>query len=180
MEVGIDLDEEEDGKICPCCENIIEKDPIPLTCNDEELLFLGLGYPLFYKLTRYFAMIIGMIFLISGSGFYFLVTLNCTSECIYFIGIPIINLEISGEDSSKIADVINVITAFAIFVGVMYIKYHINSDINKLEDKIVSPEQYTIIMQNLPEDVNEEELTEWVKNNLNAKPILINFAYNVS
>ena len=125
-------------------------------------------------------MIIGMIFLISGSGFYFLVTLNCTHECIYFIGIPIINLEISGEESSKIADVINVITAFAIFVGVMYIKYHINSDINKLEDKIVSPEQYTIIMQNLSEDTNEEELTEWIKSNLNAKPILINFAYNVS
>ena len=34
MEVGMDLDEEEDSKICPCCENIIEKDPIPLTCND--------------------------------------------------------------------------------------------------------------------------------------------------
>lgn len=125
-------------------------------------------------------MIIGMIFMISGSGFYFLVTLNCTNQCIRFLGIPIINLDISGQQSAKIADVVNMVTAFVIFLGVMYIKYHINSDIAKLEEKIVSPEQYTIILQNLPEDTNEEELTDWVKDTFDAKPILINFAYNVT
>jgi hypothetical protein len=33
-----------------------------------------------------------MIFMVSGSGFYFLVTLNCVHECVYFFGVPIINL----------------------------------------------------------------------------------------
>lgn len=156
ISVGIDLDEDDDSKVCPCCENIIEKEPISLNCKDEDLLFLGLGYPLFFKLTRYFSMIISMIFLISGSGFYFLVTLQCREKCIRFLGIPIINLEMSGEQSSRLTDVVNVVTAFAIFIAVMYIKTRINRDIRDLEAKIVSPEQYTIILQNLPEDINEE------------------------
>ena len=150
------MDEEADLRVCPCCENIIEKEPIALNCADEELLYLGVGYPLFYKLTRYFAVIIGMIFLISGSGFYFLVTLDCKSECVRFLGIPIINLEMSGQQSAKVADVVNVVTAFTIFVVAMYIKWKIYKDINILEEKRVSPELYTIMIQNLPEDVNEE------------------------
>ena len=89
--MGKDVDDD-DGKICQCCDNLINKEPIPLCCKDEDLLFLGVGYALFYKLTKYFAWIILLIFFISGSGFYFLVTLKCESECIFFFGIPIINL----------------------------------------------------------------------------------------
>lgn len=67
--------------------------------------------------------------MISGSGFYFLVTLNCTDNCVYFFGIPIINLEISGEDSAHLTDVVNVITAFTIFGCVLYMKTKIRTDI---------------------------------------------------
>lgn len=88
-----------------------------------------MGYPLYYKLTRYFGILIFMIFMISGSGFYFLVTLSCTDNCIYFFGIPIINLEISGEDSAHLTDMVNVIAAFAIFGGVLYVKSKIRVDI---------------------------------------------------
>lgn len=88
--------------------------------------------------------------MISGSGFYFLITLNCTKDCIYFFGIPIINLDISAEESAHKTDIINVITAFAIFACVMYIKYKIRNESAVLEKKFISPNQYTILVQNLP------------------------------
>jgi hypothetical protein len=100
-----------------------------LNCNDEDLLMLGIGYPLFYKLTRYFGMVIFIIFIISGSGFYFLVTLNCVENCVYFFGIPIINLEMSGEDTAKVTDAVNMVAAFAIFGCVLYVKSKIKVDI---------------------------------------------------
>lgn len=118
--------------------------------------------------------------MISGSGYYFLVTLNCTKQCVYFFGIPIINLEISGSESAHKTDIINVITAFAIFGCSMYIKYKINGESVILEKKFISPAQYTVIVQNLPENVNDEDIIEWSKQAFQEKPVLINFAYNVS
>lgn len=70
-----------------------------------------------------------MIFMVSGSGFYFLVTLSCTNRCVYFFGIPIINLEISGEDSANLTDVVHMISAFAIFGCVLYVKGKLRVDI---------------------------------------------------
>jgi hypothetical protein len=71
---------------------------------------------------------------------------------VYFFGIPIINLEISAEDTTQKTDILNVITAFAIFVSVMYIKTKIREDVVALDKKYVSADYYTIIMQNLPEN----------------------------
>lgn len=67
-------------------------------------------------------------------------------------------MEISGIASAQKTDVINVITAFAIFGCVMYIKSKIRADVAALNKKYVSADQYTIVMQNLPENINEEDL----------------------
>ena len=50
----------------------------------------------------------------------------------YFFGVPIINLEISGEDSAKITDFLHMIVAFAIFSCVMYVKSKIRVDVEEL------------------------------------------------
>jgi hypothetical protein len=59
-------------------------------------------------------------------------------------------LEISGLDTAEKTDVLNVVTAFAIFASVMYIKSKIRIDVASLDKKYVSADYYTIIMQNLP------------------------------
>lgn len=50
------------------------------------------------------------------------------------------------------------ITAFVIFGGVLYIKSKIRVDIEELEKKVISPDQYTVMLQNLPENINDEDL----------------------
>ena len=50
------------------------------------------------------------------------------------------------------------VAAFAIFGCVLYIKSKIKVDIEELEKKVISPDQYTIMLQNLPENTTEEDL----------------------
>lgn len=64
-------------QFCPCCDHIVNKAPLPIAFSDEDLLNLGVGYPLYYKLSRYFIFIVLGIFFISGSAMYFLMTLRC-------------------------------------------------------------------------------------------------------
>ena len=59
--------------------------------------FLGSGYSLFFKLSKYVGLILAIIFLVSGSGYYFLAGTFCKGEdsaCGSFFGIPFIIHEI--------------------------------------------------------------------------------------
>lgn len=87
---------------------------------------------MYFKLARYFALIIFLIFVVSGSGYYLLVTLKCVSDCVYFFGIPIINLEISAEDSLRLTDIVNMVASFGIFICVLYVKSQIKDEVKQL------------------------------------------------
>ena len=62
-------------QFCLCCEHIINKTSLPVCFRDEDLLNLGVGYPLYYKITKYFVMILLGIFFVSGSAMYFLMNI---------------------------------------------------------------------------------------------------------
>ncbi len=88
-----------DPQFCPCCDNIVNKTPLTICFTDDELLFLGVGYPLYYKLTRYFLAIMVGIFFVSGSAIYFLMALECSNRgtCYTLFGIPIINISVAEQ-----------------------------------------------------------------------------------
>lgn len=39
--------------MCPCCLNVIHKEPVSLWESPKELSFLGFGFPLFYNMIQY-------------------------------------------------------------------------------------------------------------------------------
>lgn len=116
-------------------------------------MFLGVGYPLFFKLFKYFGFIVFVVFIVSGSGFYFLHTLSCQRNCVYFLSVPILDLD-SRHKTSLIFDIIHLVTSILILILSLFVKIRIEGDIYFLESKSISPEQYTVIVQNLPEEVN--------------------------
>ena len=61
-------------------DNIVNKEPLRVAFRDEELLAFGVGYPLYYKLAKYFMLILLGIFFVSGSAMYFLMTLQCDAQ----------------------------------------------------------------------------------------------------
>jgi len=149
---------------CVCCDHIINKAPLPLCFKDEDLLNLGVGYPLYYKITKYFFMILLGIFFISGSAMYFLMTLQCqaSTTCLTIFGVPIINISIMEQNNLNKTEMVNTITAVVIFGIVLYLKTIINEEIRTLVAKKNCPSLYTVMLQNVPKITNED-LSLWLK-----------------
>ena len=67
--------------LCPCCLNLINKEPVRLWENSKELWFLGYGFPLFYNLLQ-FCIASMLILMLSESIVLMFLALEepCTSE----------------------------------------------------------------------------------------------------
>jgi hypothetical protein len=146
-------------QFCPCCDHIVNKSPLPVAFSDEDVLNLGVGYPLYYKLSRYFFLILLGIFFISGSAMYFLMTLRCEGNqtCLTIFGIPVINTSMMEQHNLNSTEIVNTVTAIIIFMIVLYLKTVTNDDILHLTAKKNCPSLYTVMLQNLPK-VGDEEL----------------------
>jgi len=77
---------------CPCCHHAIFKTPISMCCSEVDLCFMGVGHPLYYRLTKYFAAIIMLMFVSSGGVVVLISNLQCKEACADFFGIPIMKL----------------------------------------------------------------------------------------
>jgi len=156
--VGV-VKRKERPQFCPCCDNIVNKQPLPVNFKDEDLLIFGVGYPLYYKIAKYFMLILLGIFFISGSAMYFLMTLQCDaqSQCLSLFGIPVINISIMEENNLDKTQLVNTLTALGIFISVLYLKTIINDDVRVLTAKKNCPSMYTVMLQNVPA-VSDKEL----------------------
>ena len=140
-------------RFCPCCDNILDKQPLPVCFKDNELLFLGVGYPLYYKLSKYFMLILLGIFFISGGAILFLMTLQCeeSQNCLTLLGIPLVNTDIMRESNLSKTSVVNTLTAIGIFLIVLYLKTVTNQDIRQFTANKNCPSIYTVMLQNVPD-----------------------------
>jgi hypothetical protein len=165
-------------QFCPCCDNIVNKTPLGICFRDDELLFLGVGYPLYYKLAKYFIGIIVGIFFVSGSAIYFMMTLECSNNgaCYTLFGFPIINISVAEHTTLNKTEIVNMATAIGIFLIVVGLKTAITEDIRVLTNKKLCPSLYTIMLQNVP-SVEDVMLVAWVEDRFGEKPILINWGY---
>ena len=68
--VGSTLDVTE-PEFCPCCDGIVNKNPIPVCFDVREILMLGTGYSVYYRLSKHLWLMMVCIFFLSGSGYYF-------------------------------------------------------------------------------------------------------------
>jgi hypothetical protein len=141
-----------DPQFCPCCDNIVNKTALGLCFRDDELLFLGVGYPLYYKLAKYFLAIMVGIFFVSGSAIYFMMALECSTQgtCYTLFGFPIVNISVAEQTNLNKTEIVHMATAIAIFLIVVFLKTVINEDVRVLTNKKLCPSLYTVMLQNLP------------------------------
>lgn len=86
---------------------------------------------MYFKLAKYIAYMVLFVFFVSGSGLYYLVTVDCKDKCLSFFGFTIINFE-PQQGSDRAVEFINMVTAIGIFGFAIYIKSLINNDVNAL------------------------------------------------
>ena len=87
--------------MCECCQGVSNKKPLDLLCSEEDLVFLGSGNSLFFKVSKYVGLILLIVFLVTGSGYYLIAGNVCEKEgndCGSFFGFPIIIHEINPQD----------------------------------------------------------------------------------
>lgn len=83
-------------QVCKCCGYAVHKERISICCDPDELTFLGSAYPLLFLLTKYFALVILLLFMYIGSfsviiSYYF--ECNNPKNCVKFFGLVIYNFE---------------------------------------------------------------------------------------
>jgi hypothetical protein len=112
--------------------------------------FMGVGHPLYYRLTKYFAAIIVLMFISSGGIVVLISNLQCKEACADFFGIPIMKLESLGENPELKTQWFNLLTCILLMLGVLYSKGMISKDIEVFNERLYCPSAWTVMLQNLP------------------------------
>jgi hypothetical protein len=92
---------------------------------------LGIGYPLYFKLAKYITAMVILVFVVSGSGLSYLLTVDCKDKCLSFFGFTIIDFEIESELGGRV-ELMNMATALIIFIAGVYTKSLIKSEVTSL------------------------------------------------
>ena len=92
---------------------------------------MGIGYPLYFKLAKYITAMVILVFVVSGSGLSYLLTVDCKDKCLSFFGFTIIDFEIEEELGGRV-ELMNMATALIIFIAGVYTKSLIKSEVTSL------------------------------------------------
>ena len=92
---------------------------------------MGIGYPLYFKLAKYITAMVILVFVVSGSGLSYLLTVDCKDKCLSFFGFTIIDFEIESELGGRV-ELMNMATALIIFIAGVYTKSLIKSEVTSL------------------------------------------------
>ena len=104
---------------------------------------------MYFRLSKYYALIIVVIFVISGGVWNMYTGLACVESCEYFLGVGIYN-----PSAVSISQWTHVVTCIAITLFTLYLRHKILEDIEKYKDLLNCPSQYTFMLQNLPQTIN--------------------------
>lgn len=138
---------------------------------------MGVGHPLYYRLTKYFAAIILLMFISSGGIVILTSNLQCKEACADFFGIPIMKLEALSENPELKTQWFNLLTCILLMLGIFYAKSLITRDVVSFGERLFCPSGWTIMLQNIPQTAREDELRDWVTGLAGVPPVKINLSY---
>jgi len=181
-------------RVCPCCGLPIHGEPIPLNAKLADLYHLGSGYALYFKLTKYCAVILGIILIISG--LFNIITNKSENDCApentqdsssYCIQSFIISYTIANKrNNSHLFDiqmVLNLFTVISLFVFAQYMRYASKKINFEIEYNVVTAADYTIQVTGIPPNLEDNEIKEWIESLGDSKHHIkckkINRAYDI-
>lgn len=181
-------------RVCPCCGLPIHGEQIPLEAKLNDLYHLGSGYALYFKLTKYCIVLLGIILIISG--LFNLVTNKAENNCApedtqdsssYCIQSFIISYTIANKRNNSyffnIQMVLNLFTVIALFAFAQYMRYASAKTTIEIEHNVLTPADYTIQVTGIPPNTKDEEIKEWIESLGGSKHRIkckkINRAYDI-
>ncbi|EAR99642.2 transmembrane protein, putative (macronuclear) [Tetrahymena thermophila SB210] len=155
---------------CPCCGNQIENELLPIGVNREKLGFLGSGVPLYFEWMIFITIltfilgvlqIYSLVMNIQGNGCD--VKNQCTQT--FFIFDFEFNRIMSANRSNEYIDhtvsKINFLaTMILILVTIIYQSIFKQID-RRMESRFITPSHFTIMVENIPQGVTNEQLKKF-------------------
>ncbi len=159
--------------VCDCCGYPIKNQLIPLTGSCHDLLFLGSGFPLFFIFIKYGILLLFMILLISGlhnvitnvEGFDCnkdLEILGKKCEPDSFTATSLLN-KAHHTEFLKSQAILNILSVLFTMVFLQVLRYQQRKLAFECDLKTVTASDYTVQIQNLPEQLDEEKLKKFLE-----------------
>lgn len=160
--------------VCDCCGYPVENSQVPLCCHPKELLFLGTGFPLFFEFMK---TAIGMLFMIMLiSGLYNIWTNINGEDCEnglqihekpcsfdYLTETSLIN-KANHPDYIKNQEILNLVSVLFCILLMHVLRYQQRKLAFVCDLGIVTASDYTLQIGNLPENLEEDKLKEYLQN----------------
>jgi len=164
---------------CPCCNQATDKRLVAICAPEKKLSFLGVGFPLYFRLIKYFCVLILVIFIFGGSFLHLILDFQCGKRCIDFLGFRVLDLD-RINSVMKSQTYTNAFVVIAIIIAIAYIKPLIFHDIEQLQEGFLSAADYTIMVQNLPQSATKAEILQFFEDLTSEKIVKANMAYDIT
>ncbi len=166
--------EEQAINVCDCCGYPAENQLIPLCSSSKELVFLGSGFPLFFNFIKYSIGLLFMILMIAGC--YNLITniesadcndsleilgKKCTAD--YFTQTSLLNKANSHQFLNS-QEILNLISVLFTMVFLHILRFKQRKLAFQCDLHIITASDYTLQISNLPPQLNEKKLIEFLEN----------------
>ncbi|CAI2378726.1 unnamed protein product [Moneuplotes crassus] len=188
------IESEED--FCQCCQMPASDSAAPLfsiCTNIFNLEDLGCGFPLYYEYKKYiFAMLMAIIFIFSITALIFNSNEHKAGEWVAESEpSSIITLSMGNygatptnykKEELKIQAYLNFGAIIVILILENILRRRQNILVKNIDEKNITPPDFTIYVMNLPLDKSEEEVKEWFENydpNLGINIVKINYCYDI-
>ncbi|CAI2384085.1 unnamed protein product [Moneuplotes crassus] len=199
---NLDSNKDNKGKIqdkryyCQCCKMpTTNTQPLYPLCQDTKILEdLGIGYPLYFLFKKYIGCIYAVIVLcISVVGLVLYSNPDNGEEWMgpdenapFIIRVSIGNIgKIANRYESgdvNIMIIISTIILTAIFISYVLFQQFQKDFINKIDEGLISPADFTVMVSNIPHDKNKADLKTWLCKHVETdekEVIDINLCYDI-
>ncbi len=167
--------DQNEEKTCPCCNYPLGSLRFPLSVNTNELKELGEGFPLYFDMVRWLTYMIALVLLVSGL---LCLVQNYEAEHIAEHDTRLeSNLLLRGTLASygtkpRVSIVqpwVHVATLWLLLFADHVLNVRHKRLIKALDFAVITPSDYTVMIRNLPSDLNVEELCKFLE--ANGRPV---------
>ena len=163
--------EESPVDLCPCCNSPLDRKLFPLCTDTKSLNELGPGFPLYFDMLLWLT--VGLVFLLLVVGIFCLidnfdadrlVERNPDNEGNVLLEASLANFGTS-KSPSVVQAWLHVVGVWIILVLYSVLRARHRSMKRSLDNAVITPSDYTVMITNLPANVTEQELSDFLERN---------------
>jgi hypothetical protein len=159
-----------EAQLCPCCKGVCNKAPLSPCFQEEEIVALGTGLPMYFVFSKYLLGLLLASSVLTGGFMSAYQAVSCKEACLRIYGIPILDLENVGETAEKV-EWLNIVNSVVVLAVSLWARRQLTARLLTLDASYLSIKHYSLLLQNLPPDMTADLLASWFERTFKAKVV---------